>query len=233
MTGEKRGDLEKNLRQEMKHFGADIEEQGVKVRYKPPHSEGTRRNTWNGQSWALVTFKTAAAAKEAIKAGIRVPMTSDMDRNLGMLPIQIVNREHANRDRYSTRRVQAEVQKRLLQAVSSLCLLRKCLPDDTHMWPCALVAWCPLGLRVWPCVQGADSLDREWRYADSPKGGETANPLAADATADDHLHLQIDLTGDGTAETMAYDTSGDGRIDALDTTGDGEIDTVLRNYTVR
>ena len=146
MTGEKRGDLEKNLRQEMKHFGADIEEQGVKVRYKPPHSEGTRRNTWNGQSWALVTFKTAAAAKEAIKAGIRVPMTSDMDRNLGMLPIQIVNREHANRDRYSTRRVQAEVQKRLLQAVSSLCLLRKCLPDDTHMWPCALVVPGALGI---------------------------------------------------------------------------------------
>ena len=73
-------------------------------------------------------MRAAAAAKEAIKAGIRVPMTSDMDRNLGMLPIQIVNREHANRDRYSTRRVQAEVQKRLLQAVSFLCLLRKCLP---------------------------------------------------------------------------------------------------------
>jgi hypothetical protein len=38
----------------------------------------------------------------------------------------------------------------------------------------------------------------------------------------------LDLTGDGVAETTAYDTVGDGVADALDTTGDGRIDTKLR-----
>lgn len=38
---------------------------------------------------------------------------------------------------------------------------------------------------------------------------------------------KVDLTGDGIAETTAYDTVGDGKVDALDTSGDGEVDTVL------
>eukprot|EP01043_Picozoa_sp_COSAG02_P016009 COSAG02_NODE_696_length_18385_cov_48.260855_6_plen_58_part_00 len=38
----------------------------------------------------------------------------------------------------------------------------------------------------------------------------------------------LDLTGDGVAETTAYDTVGDGKADALDTSGDGRIDTKLR-----
>jgi hypothetical protein len=37
----------------------------------------------------------------------------------------------------------------------------------------------------------------------------------------------IDLTGDGVRETTAYDTVGDGKVDALDTSGDGHVDTVL------
>ena len=37
----------------------------------------------------------------------------------------------------------------------------------------------------------------------------------------------VDLTGDGKAETTAFDTVGDGKADALDTTGDGKIDTLL------
>ena len=39
----------------------------------------------------------------------------------------------------------------------------------------------------------------------------------------------LDLTGDGIAETTAYDTVGDGKADALDTSGDGRIDTKLRS----
>ena len=39
--------------------------------------------------------------------------------------------------------------------------------------------------------------------------------------------IPVDTTGDGIANAMGYDTSGDGKIDALDTTGDGKIDTVL------
>lgn len=42
---------------------------------------------------------------------------------------------------------------------------------------------------------------------------------------------RVDLTGDGVAETTAYDTVGDGKADALDTTGDGRIDTKLRPAT--
>ena len=42
---------------------------------------------------------------------------------------------------------------------------------------------------------------------------------------------RLDLTGDGVAETTAYDTVGDGKADALDTTGDGRIDTKLRPAT--
>jgi hypothetical protein len=38
---------------------------------------------------------------------------------------------------------------------------------------------------------------------------------------------KVDLTGDGVAETTAYDTVGDGKVDALDTSGDGQVDTVL------
>ncbi len=37
----------------------------------------------------------------------------------------------------------------------------------------------------------------------------------------------VDLTGDGVRETTAYDTVGDGKVDALDTSGDGQVDTVL------
>jgi fission process protein 1 len=43
----------------------------------------------------------------------------------------------------------------------------------------------------------------------------------------------LDLTGDGTQETTAYDTTGDGKVDALDTTGDGRIDHVLRPANVK
>ena len=35
------------------------------------------------------------------------------------------------------------------------------------------------------------------------------------------------MTGDGKAETTAFDTVGDGKADALDTTGDGKIDSLL------
>ena len=41
---------------------------------------------------------------------------------------------------------------------------------------------------------------------------------------------RIDLNGDGYRETVGYDTTGDGRVDALDTAGDGRIDAyIVRN----
>ena len=38
---------------------------------------------------------------------------------------------------------------------------------------------------------------------------------------------RIDLNGDGYRETVGYDTTGDGRVDALDTAGDGRIDAFV------
>eukprot|EP01047_Picozoa_sp_COSAG01_P106529 COSAG01_NODE_35633_length_529_cov_0.779070_1_plen_59_part_00 len=37
----------------------------------------------------------------------------------------------------------------------------------------------------------------------------------------------MDLSGDGQPDAMGYDTTGDGRIDALDTNGDGQIDSKI------
>jgi hypothetical protein len=39
--------------------------------------------------------------------------------------------------------------------------------------------------------------------------------------------VPVDTTGDGIANAMGYDTTGDGQIDALDTNGDGRIDITL------
>ena len=36
--------------------------------------------------------------------------------------------------------------------------------------------------------------------------------------------MPLDLTGDGQRESVGYDTTGDGRVDALDTNGDGALD---------
>ena len=36
--------------------------------------------------------------------------------------------------------------------------------------------------------------------------------------------VHVDTTGDGVANAVGYDTTGDGKIDSLDTTGDGRID---------
>ena len=38
------------------------------------------------------------------------------------------------------------------------------------------------------------------------------------------LVSELDLTGDGQRESVGYDTTGDGLVDALDTNGDGSID---------
>ena len=38
------------------------------------------------------------------------------------------------------------------------------------------------------------------------------------------LVSELDLTGDGQRESVGYDTTGDGHVDALDTNGDGRID---------
>ena len=45
--------------------------------------------------------------------------------------------------------------------------------------------------------------------------------------------VPVDTTGDGIANAMGYDTSGDGKIDALDTNLDGKIDTVLETAKVK
>ena len=37
----------------------------------------------------------------------------------------------------------------------------------------------------------------------------------------------LDLSGDGQADAVGYDTNGDGRVDALDTNGDGKIDSKI------
>ena len=37
----------------------------------------------------------------------------------------------------------------------------------------------------------------------------------------------LDLSGDGLADAVGYDTNGDGRVDALDTNGDGKIDSKI------
>ena len=39
-----------------------------------------------------------------------------------------------------------------------------------------------------------------------------------------HPQAHVDLTGDGQSESVGYDTTGDGNVDALDTNGDGSID---------
>ena len=42
--------------------------------------------------------------------------------------------------------------------------------------------------------------------------------------------VPLDLTGDGQRESVGYDTTGDGRVDALDTNGDGALDAhILRD----
>ena len=45
--------------------------------------------------------------------------------------------------------------------------------------------------------------------------------------------MPLDLTGDGQRESVGYDTTGDGRVDALDTNGDGALDArIVRNVHV-
>ena len=40
--------------------------------------------------------------------------------------------------------------------------------------------------------------------------------------------VPVDTTGDGIANAVGYDTTGDGKIDSLDTNGDGIIDTKVK-----
>ena len=61
-----------------------------------------------------------------------------------------------------------------------------------------------------------------------PAAGDGArgrpSPSALAAAAIDGGGKRLDLTGDGHRETVGYDTTGNGRVDALDTNGDGRID---------
>ena len=50
-------------------------------------------------------------------------------------------------------------------------------------------------------------------YPDTHMGYGEPVPYSAGGT-------RIDLNGDGYRETVGYDTTGDGRVDALDTAGD-------------
>ena len=55
-------------------------------------------------------------------------------------------------------------------------------------------------------------------------GAGELHGLIAAASAEASTGTPIDLTGDGVAESRGYDTTGDGKLDALDTNGDGALD---------
>ena len=42
---------------------------------------------------------------------------------------------------------------------------------------------------------------------------------------DEPMGVPMDLTGNGQRESLGFDTTGDGRVDAVDTNGDGDVDS--------
>ena len=55
-------------------------------------------------------------------------------------------------------------------------------------------------------------------------GGDVHEDDPTAASAPSQAGTRLDMTGDGHHESVGYDTTGDGRIDALDTVGDGRVD---------
>ena len=51
---------------------------------------------------------------------------------------------------------------------------------------------------------------------------------APSAGAQGCVPVPVDTTGDGVANAMGFDTTGDGKVDSVDTTGDGRPDTKLQ-----
>ena len=55
-------------------------------------------------------------------------------------------------------------------------------------------------------------------------GGDVHEDDPTAASAPSQAGTRLDMTGDGHHESVGYDTTGDGRIDALDTVGDSRVD---------
>jgi hypothetical protein len=64
-----------------------------------------------------------------------------------------------------------------------------------------------------------------------PPQDDHSSSAPAPAAAVRPASVRVDTTGDGYANALGFDTTGDGRIDSLDLTGDGRINCVLRSIS--